>query len=153
LGGRGGGRAALCCCFSAVIIWLPITTLLINADSFFRHLPRGNCAKHGGWYPSSFSCYKYNSSHRSKNLSVLSTDCLILIYGISIVISLFSSQQGYGRAYFSATSAHTCTGDGNAMVARAGLPLQVSLLWSKPGCFNYFTVCSDYPCPICTTGS
>jgi len=31
---------------------------------------------------------------------------------------------GYGRAWFSATSAHTCTGDGNAMVARAGLPLQ-----------------------------
>jgi len=31
---------------------------------------------------------------------------------------------GYGRAYFSCTSAHTCTGDGNAMVARAGFPLQ-----------------------------
>jgi len=31
---------------------------------------------------------------------------------------------GYGRAYFSATSAHTCTGDGNAMVLRAGLPIQ-----------------------------
>ncbi len=31
---------------------------------------------------------------------------------------------GYGRAYFSATSAHTCTGDGGGMVARAGLPLQ-----------------------------
>jgi succinate dehydrogenase / fumarate reductase flavoprotein subunit len=31
---------------------------------------------------------------------------------------------GYGRAYFSCTSAHTCTGDGNAMVARVGLPLQ-----------------------------
>ena len=31
---------------------------------------------------------------------------------------------GYGRAYFSCTSAHTCTGDGNAMVLRAGLPLQ-----------------------------
>ena len=31
---------------------------------------------------------------------------------------------GYGRAYFSCTSAHTCTGDGNAMVVRAGLPLQ-----------------------------
>jgi succinate dehydrogenase / fumarate reductase flavoprotein subunit len=31
---------------------------------------------------------------------------------------------GYGRAFFSATSAHTCTGDGNGMVARAGLPLQ-----------------------------
>ena len=31
---------------------------------------------------------------------------------------------GYGRSYFSCTSAHTCTGDGNAMVLRAGLPLQ-----------------------------
>jgi succinate dehydrogenase / fumarate reductase, flavoprotein subunit len=31
---------------------------------------------------------------------------------------------GYGRCYFSATSAHTCTGDGGAMVLRAGLPLQ-----------------------------
>jgi len=31
---------------------------------------------------------------------------------------------GYGRIYFTATSAHTCTGDGNSMVLRAGLPLQ-----------------------------
>ncbi|KAG0433756.1 hypothetical protein HPB47_019617 [Ixodes persulcatus] len=31
---------------------------------------------------------------------------------------------GYGRTFFSCTSAHTCTGDGNAMVTRAGLPLQ-----------------------------
>ena len=31
---------------------------------------------------------------------------------------------GYGRAYLSCTSAHTCTGDGGAMVLRAGLPLQ-----------------------------
>ncbi|WP_174299331.1 succinate dehydrogenase flavoprotein subunit [Caulobacter sp. S45] len=31
---------------------------------------------------------------------------------------------GYGRAYLSCTSAHTCTGDGNAMILRAGLPLQ-----------------------------
>ena len=31
---------------------------------------------------------------------------------------------GYGRSYFSATSAHTCTGDGNGLVARANLPLQ-----------------------------
>jgi len=31
---------------------------------------------------------------------------------------------GYGRSYFSCTSAHTCTGDGNAMAARVGLPLQ-----------------------------
>ncbi|WP_419797847.1 MAG: succinate dehydrogenase flavoprotein subunit [Terasakiella sp.] len=31
---------------------------------------------------------------------------------------------GYGRAFFSCTSAHTCTGDGNGMAARAGIPLQ-----------------------------
>ena len=31
---------------------------------------------------------------------------------------------GYGRAYFSCTSAHTCTGDGHGLVSRAGLPLQ-----------------------------
>ena len=31
---------------------------------------------------------------------------------------------GYGRAYFNATSAHTCTGDGNAMALRAGIPLE-----------------------------
>jgi len=42
----------------------------------------------------------------------------------------FTAQQtilatgGYGRAYFSCTSAHTCTGDGGGMVLRAGLPLQ-----------------------------
>ena len=36
----------------------------------------------------------------------------------------YSGNRGYGRAYFSATSAHTCTGDGSAMVIRAGLPLQ-----------------------------
>lgn len=46
------------------------------------------------------------------------------------VIHVFRAQMvvlatgGYGRAYFSATSAHTCTGDGNGMVVRAGLPLQ-----------------------------
>jgi len=46
------------------------------------------------------------------------------------VIHRFHAQQtvlatgGYGRAYFSCTSAHTCTGDGGGMVLRAGLPLQ-----------------------------
>ncbi|WP_394752591.1 succinate dehydrogenase flavoprotein subunit [Crenothrix sp.] len=45
-------------------------------------------------------------------------------------LHLFKSQMtvlatgGYGRSYFSCTSAHTVTGDGNAMVLRAGLPLQ-----------------------------
>ncbi len=38
--------------------------------------------------------------------------------------SVILATGGYGRAYFSATSAHSCTGDGGGMVARAGLPLQ-----------------------------
>ena len=38
--------------------------------------------------------------------------------------SVIVATGGYGRAYFSCTSAHICTGDGNAMVLRAGLPLQ-----------------------------
>lgn len=40
-------------------------------------------------------------------------------------VRYFILHQGYGRAYFSATSAHTCTGDGNAMAARAGIGLEV----------------------------
>jgi len=38
--------------------------------------------------------------------------------------SVILATGGYGRAYFSCTSAHICTGDGNAMALRAGLPLQ-----------------------------
>lgn len=38
--------------------------------------------------------------------------------------SIILATGGYGRAYFSCTSAHTCTGDGNGMVLRAGLALQ-----------------------------
>ncbi|KAJ0668902.1 putative succinate dehydrogenase (quinone) [Helianthus annuus] len=50
--------------------------------------------------------------------TILATGGKIFIFiGLNLV-------SGYDRAYFSATSAHTCTGDGNAMVARAGLPLE-----------------------------
>ena len=38
--------------------------------------------------------------------------------------TLIIATGGYGKVYYTATSAHTCTGDGNAMVLRAGLPLQ-----------------------------
>ena len=38
--------------------------------------------------------------------------------------SVILATGGYGRSYFSCTSAHTCTGDGNGMMLRAGLPLQ-----------------------------
>lgn len=50
----------------------------------------------------------------------LADGSLHLFRGKSVILAT----GGYGRAYFSCTSAHTCTGDGNAMVLRAGLPLQ-----------------------------
>ena len=45
--------------------------------------------------------------------------------------SVIIATGGYGKVYYSATSAHTCTGDGNAMVLRAGLPLHC-LLYTSP---------------------
>lgn len=41
-----------------------------------------------------------------------------------LIIDIATATGGYGRSYFSCTSAHTSTGDGCAMAARAGLPLQ-----------------------------
>src|ERR1700744_2691268 len=59
-----------------------------------------------------------------KGVGVLALDMnegtLHLFRGHAVVMAT----GGYGRAYFSATSAHTCTGDGGGMVLRAGLPLQ-----------------------------
>jgi succinate dehydrogenase / fumarate reductase flavoprotein subunit len=45
---------------------------------------------------------------------------LVVFYASLVILAT----GGYGRAYFSATSAHTCTGDGGGMILRAGLPLQ-----------------------------
>jgi succinate dehydrogenase / fumarate reductase flavoprotein subunit len=50
----------------------------------------------------------------------LSNGTLHLFRGHAVILAT----GGYGRSYFSCTSAHTCTGDGNGMVLRAGLPLQ-----------------------------
>ena len=66
--------------------------------------------------------------------------CVILgggcrLYGVMELIATLSpsfsipthsvlATGGYGRCYFSATSAHTCTGDGNAMALRAGIPIE-----------------------------
>ena len=61
---------------------------------------------------------------QKKCLGVLAWDLLegkLSIFWASITIL---ATGGYGRAYFSATSAHTCTGDGGGMVLRAGLPLE-----------------------------
>ena len=48
----------------------------------------------------------------------------IIMYVYPLFTPYTPYDRGYGRAYFSCTAAHTCTGDGTAMVARAGLPLE-----------------------------
>ena len=50
----------------------------------------------------------------------LATGTLRIFHAQTVILAT----GGYGRTWFSATSAHTCTGDGNGMVIRAGLPLQ-----------------------------
>ena len=49
---------------------------------------------------------------------------LVRVHRFRSTVRVILATGGYGRAYFSCTSAHTCTGDGNAMALRAGLPLQ-----------------------------
>lgn len=96
----------------------------------YRYLPRSNCIKSRGWDIASFPCCLNNFGHRGivflfPLLGFVNSEVSCDLKYLAIHVSILFFNQGYGRAYFSATSAHTCTGDGNAMVARAGLPLEV----------------------------
>jgi succinate dehydrogenase / fumarate reductase flavoprotein subunit len=88
------------------------------------HTLYGNALKHQTEFFIEFFAIDLIMSEEGRCLGVV---CLKMDDG---TIHRFQAQQtilatgGYGRAYFSATSAHTCTGDGNAMVLRAGLPLE-----------------------------
>jgi succinate dehydrogenase / fumarate reductase flavoprotein subunit len=62
--------------------------------------------------------------HEGVCLGVLALDMSAGTLHRFLAQSTILATGGYGRAYFSCTSAHTCTGDGNGMVLRAGLPLQ-----------------------------
>jgi len=62
--------------------------------------------------------------HEGKCMGVMSFDMETGMWHRFRAHQTILATGGYGRAYFSATSAHTCTGDGGAMVSRAGLPLQ-----------------------------
>ena len=95
-------------------IRLQLKTMFISCDSFC-------CSGYGRSYIrlqlktmfifcDSFLCSGYGRSYIRLQLKTM------FIFCDSFLCS------GYGRAYFSCTSAHTCTGDGTAMVARAGLP-------------------------------
>ncbi len=88
------------------------------------HTLYGGALKHRTEFFIEFFAIDLIMSEEGRCLGVI---CLKMDDG---TIHRFQAQQtilatgGYGRAYFSATSAHTCTGDGNAMVLRAGLPLE-----------------------------
>ena len=72
------------------------------------------------------------------------------IFAISKMLDVVCSYSGYGRAYFSCTSAHTCTGDGTAMVARAGLPNQdMEFVQFHPtGTVTKWSLQSDFSLPF-----
>lgn len=69
------------------------------------------------WNISSYTCICVSLANIIEHMGRTETDL-----GVIVNIWYILSCSGYGRAYFSCTSAHTCTGDGTAMVARAGLP-------------------------------
>lgn len=81
-------------------------SLKYDADFFIEYFALDLIMENGECRGVIALCMDDGSIHRFKSQSV------VLATG------------GYGRAYYSATSAHTCTGDGGGMVLRAGLPLQ-----------------------------
>jgi succinate dehydrogenase (ubiquinone) flavoprotein subunit len=106
-----GGQAHRCCCVAdrtghSLLHTLYGQSLRYDCNYFVEYFALDLLMEEGECRGVIALCLEDGSIHRfrSKN-TVLATG-------------------GYGRSYFSCTSAHTCTGDGNAMVARAGLPLQ-----------------------------
>jgi len=106
-----GGQAHRCCCVAdrtghSLLHTLYGQSLRYDCNYFVEYFALDLLMEEGECRGVIALCLEDGSIHRfrSKN-TVLATG-------------------GYGRSYFSCTSAHTCTGDGNAMVTRAGLPLQ-----------------------------
>jgi len=106
-----GGQAHRCCCVAdrtghSLLHTLYGQSLRYDCNYFVEYFALDLLMEEGECRGVIALCLEDGSIHRfrSKN-TVLATG-------------------GYGRTYFSCTSAHTCTGDGNAMVTRAGLPLQ-----------------------------
>merc|ERR1711988_1951054 len=106
-----GGQAHRCCCVAdrtghSLLHTLYGQSLRYDCNYFVEYFALDLLMEEGECRGVIALCLEDGSIHRfrSKN-TVLATG-------------------GYGRSYFSCTSAHTCTRDGNAMVARAGLPLQ-----------------------------
>ena len=109
---RAGGQAYRCACAAdrtghALLHTLYGQSLKHNANFFVEYFALDLIMNNEGECVGCLAlCLEDGTLHRFRsNATVLATG-------------------GYGKAWFSATSAHTCTGDGNAMVTRTGLPLQ-----------------------------
>ena len=106
-----GGQAYRCCAAAdrtghALLHTLYGQSLRHNTNYFIEYFALDLLMENGACKGIIAMCLEDGSIHRfNANNTVLATG-------------------GYGRAYFSCTSAHTCTGDGTAMVTRAGLPNQ-----------------------------
>jgi len=106
-----GGQAHRCCCVAdrtghSLLHTLYGQSLKYDCNYFIEYMALDLIMEAGECVGVTALCLEDGSIHRFKSKNT------ILATG------------GYGRAYFSCTSAHTCTGDGNAMVSRAGLPMQ-----------------------------
>lgn len=106
-----GGQAHRCCCVAdrtghSLLHTLYGRSLAYNCSYFIEYFALDLIMEDGECKGVVAMCMEDGSIHRFRSqATVLATG-------------------GYGRAYFSCTSAHTCTGDGSAMVTRAGLPNQ-----------------------------
>jgi len=106
-----GGQAHRCCCVAdrtghSLLHTLYGRSLAYNCSYFIEYFALDLIMEDGECKGVIAMCMEDGSIHRFRSqATVLATG-------------------GYGRAYFSCTSAHTCTGDGSAMVTRAGLPNQ-----------------------------
>lgn len=106
-----GGQAHRCCCVAdrtghSLLHTLYGRSLAYNCSYFIEYFALDLIMEDGECVGVTAMCMEDGSIHRFRSQNT------ILASG------------GYGRAYFSCTSAHTCTGDGTAMVTRAGLPNQ-----------------------------
>lgn len=106
-----GGQAHRCCCVAdrtghSLLHTLYGQSLSYNCNYFIEYFALDLIMQDGECIGCTALCLEDGSIHRFRARNT------ILATG------------GYGRAYFSCTSAHTCTGDGTGMIARQGLPLE-----------------------------
>lgn len=116
-----GGQAHRCCAVAdrtghSLLHTLYGRSLRYETDYFLEYFALDLLMENGVCRGVNAICLEDGTIHRFRAKNT------ILATGQVISSSKFKFYSGAGRAYFSCTSAHTCTGDGTAMATRAGLP-------------------------------